>query len=127
MITTDFTQGNHDWKKVNLIGICGRKGVYDLYKCTKCGLEAKSYSFGVLQLQEKNLKKLRQCSVQPTPKRIQIIECRACGSQFQNLLPGSVHDIIIPPPGQNNLNGEWVMGVGEPVKVLFKEFIYLNK
>lgn len=56
-------------------------------------------------------------------KKIRITECHAVGSPFANLLPGTEHDVIKPPhPKKNDERGVWVMGVGEPVKVLRHEF-----
>lgn len=53
--------------------------------------------------------------------KIKIIHCGAFGPQFENLKPGTVHEVIEPPKGQNDKRGWWVMGVGEPVLVLTRE------
>lgn len=53
--------------------------------------------------------------------KIRIINCTAVGPQFENLTPGSIHEVIPAPKGENNNRGWWVMGVGEPVKVLTHE------
>lgn len=59
------------------------------------------------------------------PFRVRLIHWdRAVGKQFSNLTPGSEHDIVPPPPGQDNKRGEWVMGVGEPVLLLAGEYVY---
>ena len=55
-------------------------------------------------------------------KRIKITKCDAFGKAFENLTPGSEHDVISPPETHKNDTGTWVMGVGEPVKVLPSEF-----
>lgn len=58
-----------------------------------------------------------------TIKKIKITNCRAVGTPFANLLPGTEHIVIKPPyPKKNDDRGVWVMGVGEPVKVLRYEF-----
>lgn len=53
--------------------------------------------------------------------KIKIKHCTACGPQFENLKDGSIHEVIAPPPGENDKRGWWVMGVGEPVLVLTYE------
>ncbi len=54
-------------------------------------------------------------------KTIEIIECKAIGRQFSNLKPGTKH-ILIPPPKGRKRKELWVMGDGEPVRLLFGEF-----
>ena len=128
MIRTNFTEGGHDWKKTNLVTLQSKGGSqYDLYRCSCCGLEAKMYRFKELVVDERYRRKLVRCSGMKESRQLQIIHCRAVGSQFANLTPGSIHDIIDPPEGYNRERGEWVMGVGEPVKVLCGEFRYITK
>jgi hypothetical protein len=56
-------------------------------------------------------------------KRIRIKYCTAFGEAFGNLTHGSEHDVIKPPAHyKNDKKGVWVMGVGEPVKVLNGEY-----
>lgn len=57
-------------------------------------------------------------------KRIKITQCRAFGPQFSNLIPGSIHDVIKTPAGEKREGGVWVMGNGEPVKVLQGEYVF---
>lgn len=58
-----------------------------------------------------------------TPRYIEITFCTAQGSQFENLKRGTQHKVVTPPQGYTNDDrGVWVMGVGEPVKVLNKEY-----
>lgn len=52
---------------------------------------------------------------------IKVYHCNAYGPQFGNLIDGSIHEVIEPPIGSNNDRGWWVMGVGEPVLVLYGE------
>lgn len=54
--------------------------------------------------------------------KIKINECRASGKQFENLKPNSIHQVIEAPKGEHSNNGVWVMGIGEPVKVLDGEY-----
>ena len=124
MIITNFNQGGHSWEKTNLVTRDGKE-LYDTYKCRLCGLKAKMISLGVLKISERSQKKIELCPGRKRATQIRIIECVAVGSQFANLIPGSIHDIIDPPSGYDNKGGQWVMGVGEPVKVLFLEFEYI--
>lgn len=125
MIRTNFREGGHDWEKVNLITLENKNGsMYDLYRCRCCGLEAKMYSINELMVNERSRRKLAACPGLKKTRQIEITNCQAVGNQFANLTPGSIHDIIEPPTGYNRNRGEWVMGVGEPVLVLFSEFIY---
>lgn len=126
MIYANFQEGGHLWEKTNLVTREGRE-MYDTYQCRKCGLKAKMVSFGELQISERFHKKFERCVCVKAAKRIEIINCEAVGPQFANLTPGSRHDIINPPTGYDNKGGVWVMGVGEPVKVLFREFSYINQ
>lgn len=127
MQTFDMKTGGHDWEKQNVVTIGVKRG-YDLYKCRKCGVTGKSYRLGTISIRESYVKKMLKCRAKIEKKftRIMVTDCKAVGSQFANLTPGSKHDIVPPPPGQNNKRGEWVMGVGEPVLLLAGEFIYLT-
>ncbi len=126
MIFANFTEGGHSWEKTNLVTREGKE-LYDTYQCRECGLKAKMVSFGVLQISERYRKKFERCAIAKSASQIRIIDCYAVGSQFANLTPGSIHDIVNPPAGYENNGGVWVMGVGEPVKVLFREFEYITK
>ena len=52
----------------------------------------------------------------------QITECKAFGKFFENLTPGSIHEVLTAPEGKRTEGGVWVMGVGEPVFVLDGEY-----
>jgi hypothetical protein len=68
--------------------------------------------------------------------KIQIIECSAVGGIFANLTPGSIHEVVTPPKApkearipanyENNDDGVWVQGVGEPVRVLRREYMVIG-
>lgn len=128
MQTFDIKTGGHEWEKQNLTTQGVRK-MYDVYKCRKCGIIGKSYRLGTITIKESDVKKFQKCSPKQTKtfKRIMVTDCKAFGDQFANIKPGSKHDIVPPPPGQNNKRGEWVMGVGEPVLLLAEEFVYINE
>ena len=55
-------------------------------------------------------------------KRIRIIECKAIGKVFMNATPDSIHDLIETPPERANRSETWIMGVGEPIRLLAGEF-----
>lgn len=57
-------------------------------------------------------------------KYIKVLHCNAFSPEFVNITPGSVHEIVSPPEGYDKKRGEWVMGVTEPVLLLFREFEY---
>ena len=58
------------------------------------------------------------------PLKIKVTRCTANGKAFSNLLPNSEHAVVTPPLGyRNDHTGVWVMGLGEPVKLLTGEFI----
>lgn len=121
MIHIDRSNTDHDFKKINLITLKDSKGCYDEYKCSHCGLEGKARS-----LQTVAVRRDKKCTnVKPIPeiKEIEIINCKGCGEHFANLVPGSKHLVINPPkPYKKDSAGVWVMGNGEPVKVLNGEF-----
>lgn len=69
-------------------------------------------------------KEIRVC--ENAKRQVKVIHCRAVGKAFGNLTDGSVHDIIAQPQDEEDSRGEWVMGVGEPVLLLYGEFRYIN-
>lgn len=121
----DLRQTNHTFDKHNLVTLMGKRGAYDLYKCDACGLIGKRYGASGILVIANNVsrKKVFNCPKSKSIRKIKITTCNAVGSVFKNLKPGSVHDVIDPPEGKDNSRGVWVMGVGEPVKVLFGEFV----
>lgn len=125
MIITEFTTGGHRWAKTNLI-TQEESRPYDCYRCEACGIFGKSYNFGQIHIPERYRAKLYRCAGVTLAKRVKVIHCHAVGPQFGNLTPGSCHDIVPTPHGENDKNGVWVRGIGEPVKLLFGEFEYLS-
>jgi len=117
---------NHEFRKQNLVGIQNKKGIYDVYKCSGCGLQGKSYKLGTIEFVNSiSERRIYQCkAVQPeNPVKVRITECAAVGALFANITPGSVHDVVTAPDGEpDNLLGVWVMGIGRPVKILKGEF-----
>ena len=120
-----FEKGGHSWVKTNLV-TQGKHKSYDTYRCSQCGMQAKSYQLGCLSVREFYANRIDRCPGLKVAKRVVITQCNAVGPQFANLTPGSEHDIISPPAGYDNKRGEWVMGIGEPVMLLYEEFYYQN-
>lgn len=125
----NFLQNGHDWEKMNQVGITSRRGIYDEFRCKLCGLRGKSYTLGLLEIAERDRKKAAMCKGARTFAKsyVKVTRCAACGKAFANLTPGSIHKVVPSPNGNDNSRGEWVMGVGEPVLLLFGEFIYTDE
>lgn len=121
-----FFEGGHKWVKQNLVTKKDRKGLYDHYKCEYCGIEGKSYSMGRIEVPDRYANKQAICHGAPKHKKVKVLRCNAVGSVFDNLKPGSIHDIVAPPDGEDRKRGEWVMGVGDKVLLLYSEFNYAD-
>jgi len=119
-------EGGHKWEKTNLVTKKDRKGLYDHYRCKNCGIEGKSYSMGVIEVPDRYGNKQAHCPNAPKHTKVKVTHCSANGKVFGNLTPGSVHNIIDAPDGEDRSRGEWVMGVGEPVLLLYREFTYAD-
>ncbi len=123
-------QTEHEFSKQNLVGIQGRRGIYDVLKCKNCGIQGKSYKLGTIEFVKSFPEsKLYKCKAikHKKPVKIKITECLAMGALFANITPGSIHDVVNAPAGEpDNLLGVWVMGVGKPVKILSGEFEVLE-
>lgn len=129
MFILNLLQNGHDWEKMNHVGKKNRRGIYDEFRCKHCGLRGKSYTLGLLEIAERDRKKAAMCkgARKFAKSYVKVTRCAACGKAFGNLTPGSIHKIVPPPDGKNNSRGEWVMGVGEPVLLLFGEFSYTDE
>ncbi len=130
---SNILTSQHDWVKQNLITITTKKGCYDEVTCSYCGMKGKRYGIGSEIIEVPNKYKSEHVHLCPkAPKKefkgkIQITYCTAHGRVFANLTPNSIHEIVTPPVGyKNGHTGVWVMGVGEPVKVLSNEFIKID-
>lgn len=119
-------EGGHKWEKTNLVTQKDRKGFYDHYKCKYCGIEGKSYSMGRIEVPDRYRAKQALCPGVPKHTKVKVLHCTAAGKVFSNLTPGSIHDIVEPPVNESREKGEWVMGVGEPVLLLYREFTYAD-
>ena len=119
----NLKEGGHTWEKQNLVTVATKKGGHDVLKCKHCGIQGNTSSLWTIKLKGSySHDKVYNCPGNHGAKRIKITECGAVGKVFANLTPGSEHDVIAPPEAYKNDKGTWVMGVGEPVKVLPNEF-----
>ena len=117
----------HEWEKQNPVTLRGKtRGCYDVYRCKHCGIEGKSYCLGYIEIPERYGKRIDTCTRRRLGKFLKVTHCGAFGEQFGNLTDGSVHTIIDAPEGKDNQRGEWVMGIGEPVLLLWNEFQYIE-
>ncbi len=117
----------HQFEKSNLITKKDKTGFYDNHQCTLCGMKGKRYGLNEYLHLSYNYSsdKIEQCPKGSSgqPKRIKIIRCNGYGEAFKNLIPNSEHEVIKPPVSyKDDHKGEWIMGNGEPVKVLNNEF-----
>jgi len=124
----NLNQTEHKFEKENLVTL---KEGYDLLRCSICGLKAKRRGISeIVEIDGRvSNERIRKCSGvkenEYIGRKIKITQCTAVGNAFSNITPNSIHEII-KPPGEyvNGDRGVWVMGNGEPVKVLFDEFNY---
>lgn len=129
MYYVNVKESQHLFDKKNLVTISGRKGNYDEKVCKHCGIKGKQYALESIQISETYKREnVFLCPkapkmVKPKYQQIKIIYCNAIGRVFGNLTPNSIHDVVPIPKGEKDDNrGVWVMGIGEPVKVLNNEF-----
>ena len=132
MIYQDLKDGNHTWEKQNLITLSDKKGFYDLYLCKGCGIKGKRRGVGndKIEIDGRAKGKAKLCpAFEPVESqvgvKVKIKSCDAHGRQFANLTPGSVHELIDVPEGRSK-DEFWVQGVGEPVRILENEFIFVE-
>lgn len=117
----------HEFIKENLVTVSDSKGMYDIFVCSKCGVKAKSYQLGYVRFDGRS-KNPNQCSNADVAVRVKVSKCDTHGPQFRNLLPGSIHDVVESPDSKykNGESGYWVMGIGEPVRLLPGEYRVLD-
>jgi len=125
----DIISTNHIFEKTNFVTQQDSSGRYfDSYQCKNCGLKGKRYGT-TEQLQVHGLttqERLNNCPAAPKqekPEYIKITRCEAYGRVFENLKPGSIHKVVPVPEKYKLIGGIWVMGIGEPVRVLPREFV----
>jgi hypothetical protein len=113
------TVRSHEFHKNNLVTLKDNLGPYDLQQCIHCKASVKVRTLG----EAPNSKAICIAREFNLPSKIKIIQCEAFGNRFSNLTPGSIHVTVdAPKPLVEKADGVWVMGVGEPVKVLNGEY-----
>ena len=115
---------NGNWEKVNAVTKQCRGEFFDVYK-HKSGVLANRVGIGdqlVMTLKNYKIYCEWEREHRSIPRKIKVIRCTACGDVFSNLTPGSEHDVIPSPPGENSMYGVWVMGNGSPVMLLDQEY-----
>jgi len=55
-------------------------------------------------------------------QKIMVISCTAIGKIFANATPGSIHETVEPPAERKDRDEIWIMGVGEPIRLLGGEY-----
>jgi hypothetical protein len=128
MYQSNINTSQHDWDKKNLVTVSNRTGHYDEVQCKNCGMKGKRYGFEYVKVA--STYKFENVTLCPNAKpviisqKVKVTHCRASGPQFSNLTPNSIHEVVEPPhPYKNDHTGVWVMGIGEPVKLLTVEFV----
>jgi hypothetical protein len=117
--------GPHEFEKENLLTLEDSNGSYDKVKCSKCGLEGKRRSISTVEVDgRKSGDQIKNCDgVIPEKIKVTSDYPATAGDQFRNLKKGTKHNVVDPPEGyKNDGSGVWVMGEGEPVKILSHEF-----
>lgn len=119
---------DQNWSKKNLITLRRGKKLYDEYKHVSGAVGKRLHMNNYIELTDREFEKFSAWMKANNHAGVSIVitDCRACGKQFENLLKDSVHTVIPAPEGEKeDSRGVWVMGVGEPVKVLNGEFLFV--
>ncbi len=129
MYQSNIKTAGHSWEKKNLVTVNRKGKMFDEMVCRYCGMKGRRYGFESVEVSENyNYENVNNCPKAPAPnipKKVKVTRCTANGKAFSNLTPHSIHEVVEPPKGyKNDLSGVWVMGVGEPVKLLNNEFTH---
>lgn len=120
---------DRNWSKKNLMTLRRGKKLYDEYEHVSGVVGKRYYMDSYIELTDREYDKFSAWmkANNHVGATIVITNCRACGKQFENLLKDSIHTVIPAPEGEKEDSiGVWVMGVGEPVKVLNGEFLFVE-
>ena len=126
-----FANRLHKWEKTNLVTLKKGRLFYDTHKCTECGITAKRFGVNDSLDNDKENDYLREKFCTGSNKElieqyIKITHCTGSGAIFGNMFPNSIHKVIKEPSGEvNGGMGVWVMGVGAPIMLLWKEFNFI--
>lgn len=131
MYQSEIKTSGHVWEKQNLVTLNSRGKMYDQMVCKNCGMKGRRYGFTTVEVSEnytfENVHRCPKAEEIKIPEKVKVIRCTANGKAFSNLLPNTIHEIVTPPNGyKNDHTGVWVMGVGEPVKLLTSEFVAVS-
>ena len=129
MYKSEIKTSGHVWEKQNLVTLNSRGKIYDQMVCKNCGMKGRRYDFTTVEVSEKyKCENVHKCpKAVKLPEKVKVIRCTAYNKAFSNILPDTIHEVVTPPNGyKNDHTGVWVMGVGEPVKLLASEFISVS-
>jgi len=119
---------SHNFVKVNLVSIKRGNKLYDIHKCLDCGLEGKRYSFSETVFVNRD--KLN-CPFRKKVKKAKVMIQQNIHLETQFGLKEGIYDIVEPLETYKDKYPEsvWVFSekIGEPVRLLPDEFIYVNK
>ncbi len=127
MYQSNIKTSQHVWEKKNLVTVNSRGRMFDEMVCKYCGMKGRRYGFENVEVRENyKIENVNLCPKAPKKEiaqKVKVTRCTAHGKAFANLLPDSIHEVVTPPDGyKNDHTGVWVMGIGEPVKLLANEF-----
>lgn len=132
-MTKQVSIHTHKFEKQNLVTKFDDNMPYDNYRCTNCGLKGRRYGFSewITVDGRTSTKRLNNCPEAAVPTKIKVTRCHGHNPAFGNMTPNSEHDVVEPPEEHrekfpNNNASVWVMGVGEPVRLLAQEFTVIE-
>ena len=128
MYQSNIKTSQHVWEKQNLVTVNRRGKMFDEMVCQNCGMKGRRYGFETVEVSESyKIESVNFCPKAQkleAPKIVKVTFCNAHGRVFENITPNSIHAVVEPPKGyKNDHTGVWVMGVGEPVKLITGEFV----
>lgn len=131
MYQSNIKTSQHVWEKQNLVTVNRRGKMFDEMVCKNCKMKGQRFGFESVEVSENyKFENVHLCpNAEPIeiPEKVKVTNCTASGKAFGNLTPNSIHEIVAPPSGyKNDHTGVWVMGVGEPVKLLSNEFVSVS-
>lgn len=131
MYQSNIKTSQHVWEKQNLVTVNRRGKMFDEMVCKNCKMKGRRFGFESVEVSEnykfENVHLCPKAEPIEIPEKVKVTNCTASGKAFENLTPNSIHEIVTPPSGyKNDHTGVWVMGVGEPVKLLSNEFVSVS-
>lgn len=131
MYQSNIKTAQHVWEKQNLVTVNRRGKMFDEMVCKNCKMKGRRFGFESVEVSEnykfENVHLCPKAKPIEIPEKVKVTNCTASGKSFGNLTPNSIHQVVTPPSGyKNDHTGVWVMGVGEPVKLLSNEFVSVS-